>query len=76
MEIIKVFVVNKENKLVKQIEFAISSWYCKPSILRCFACFCNVSDAFRKKYLIDESLFYYDKVLLVTCSKYGCMQFL
>ena len=32
MEIIKVFVSNKKNKLVKKLEFAISAWYTKQDI--------------------------------------------
>lgn len=75
MEIIKVFVSNKENKLVKKLEFAISAWYAKPGILRCLAWYMNHSDVFRRDHLVDDGNCCYLKVICLTCTKYGCQQF-
>lgn len=57
MEIIRIF-----NEKGKEKDFALSSWYCRPAILKCLA------------YRLKKDLF--PSLLFICCSKYGCRQFL
>lgn len=66
MEILKVYYYSEVEKRTEVREFAISDWYCKPSILRSLAFYFKT----KRKFVFKSYV-----CVFLTCSRFKCRQF-